>query len=177
MTVVKLGDSRNAIAMPRAISIPKIGRLHGKAFPKHTRCSTIDRNRRAKRNHNSRRNFLENMNNRGVPIVFEETTLVQITFPTTLRRIEASNGIPIAWCFLADVGPDFQEGQKHLKMLELIMLSWALTFLVLALVAALFGFGGIAAGAAGIAKILFFLFLVLFAVSLIANVTRGRSSI
>ena len=59
--------------------------------------------------------------------------------------------------------------------LELIMLSWALTFLVLALVAALFGFGGIAAGAASIAKILFFLFLVLFVVSLIANVTRGRN--
>ena len=41
------------------------------------------------------------------------------------------------------------------------MLSWALTFLVLALIAAMFGFGGIAAGAASIAKILFFLFLVL----------------
>jgi uncharacterized membrane protein YtjA (UPF0391 family) len=55
------------------------------------------------------------------------------------------------------------------------MLSWAFTFLVLALIAALFGFGGIAAGAASIAKVLFFLFLVLFAVSLIVNVTRGRN--
>ena len=61
------------------------------------------------------------------------------------------------------------------RILESIMLSWALTFLVLALIAALFGFGGIAAGAASIAKILFFLFLVLFVVSLIANVTRGRN--
>ena len=61
------------------------------------------------------------------------------------------------------------------RTLESIMLSWALTFLVLALIAALFGFGGIAAGAASIAKILFFLFLVLFVVSLIANVTRGRN--
>ena len=117
------------------------------------------------------------MNNRGIPIVLDETTPVQINFPTALHRIAASNGIPIASCVLAEVGPDFQEGQKHLKMLEFIMLSWALTFLVLALVAALFGFGGIAAGAAGIAKILFFLFVVLFAVSLIANVTRSRSSI
>jgi uncharacterized membrane protein YtjA (UPF0391 family) len=54
------------------------------------------------------------------------------------------------------------------------MLRWALIFFVLALVAALFGFGGIAAGAAGIAKILFFAFLILAAVSVVANLSRGR---
>jgi uncharacterized membrane protein YtjA (UPF0391 family) len=47
------------------------------------------------------------------------------------------------------------------------MLQWAVTFLVIALVAALFGFGGIAGTAAGFAKILFFLFLVMFVVALI----------
>ena len=47
------------------------------------------------------------------------------------------------------------------------MLHYALVFLVIALVAALFGFSGIYVAAAGIAKILFFLFLVLFVVSLI----------
>ncbi|XZE33159.1 DUF1328 domain-containing protein [Pirellulaceae bacterium SH501] len=57
------------------------------------------------------------------------------------------------------------------------MLSWALSFLVLALIAAAFGFGGIAASAAGIAKILFFVFIVLFALSLIANLTNGRSPV
>ena len=40
------------------------------------------------------------------------------------------------------------------------MLGWAVTFLIIALVAAVFGFGGIAAASAGIAKVLFFLFLV-----------------
>lgn len=55
------------------------------------------------------------------------------------------------------------------------MLSWALTFLVLALIAAMFGFGGIAAGATSIAKILFFLFLVMFIVSLVGNAMRGRN--
>jgi uncharacterized membrane protein YtjA (UPF0391 family) len=39
------------------------------------------------------------------------------------------------------------------------MLSWALGFFIVAVVAAVFGFGGIAAGAATIAKILFFIFL------------------
>jgi uncharacterized membrane protein YtjA (UPF0391 family) len=56
-----------------------------------------------------------------------------------------------------------------------IMLSWALTFFVLAIIAAIFGFGGIASGAASIAKILFVLFIVLFIVSMIANAVRGRS--
>lgn len=55
------------------------------------------------------------------------------------------------------------------------MLSWALTFLVLALIAAVLGFGGLAANAAWIAQILFAVFLVLFVVSLIANAVRGRS--
>jgi len=55
-----------------------------------------------------------------------------------------------------------------------IMFSWALTFFVLALLAAILGFGGIAAGAASIGKVLFFMFLVLFVVSLIMNVVRGR---
>ena len=41
------------------------------------------------------------------------------------------------------------------------MLSWAITFLVIALIAAVLGFGGIAGAAVGIAKILFFVFLVL----------------
>lgn len=48
------------------------------------------------------------------------------------------------------------------------MLSWALTFLVIALIAAALGFGGVAGTATGIAKILFFVFLILFVISLIA---------
>lgn len=52
------------------------------------------------------------------------------------------------------------------------MLHYAAVFFVIALVAALFGFGGIAAGAAEIAKVLFFIFLVLFVVSLIVGLFR-----
>ncbi len=47
------------------------------------------------------------------------------------------------------------------------MLRWTVTFLVIALIAALFGFTGIAVGAASIAKVLFYLFLILFVVSLL----------
>ena len=52
------------------------------------------------------------------------------------------------------------------------MLYWALVFFIVAVVAAIFGFGGIAAGAVTIAKILFFLFLVLFVISLLVGLGR-----
>lgn len=55
------------------------------------------------------------------------------------------------------------------------MLGWALAFFLIAIVAAVFGFGGIAAGAAAIAKILFFVFLVLFVLSLIFGLARRGS--
>lgn len=53
-----------------------------------------------------------------------------------------------------------------------LMLRWTLTFLIIALVAAVFGFTGIAAGAAEIAKIIFYIFLVFFVISLIAGAFR-----
>jgi uncharacterized membrane protein YtjA (UPF0391 family) len=52
------------------------------------------------------------------------------------------------------------------------MLYWALLFLIVALIAALFGFGGIAAGAVTIAQWLFFIFVILFLVSLILGLVR-----
>ena len=54
------------------------------------------------------------------------------------------------------------------------MLSWALIFLVVALIAGLLGFTSIAGAAVGIAKILFFVFLVLFVVSAVMHMVRGR---
>ena len=41
------------------------------------------------------------------------------------------------------------------------MLHYAVVFFIIAIIAAVLGFGGIAAGAAGIAKVLFFVFLIL----------------
>jgi uncharacterized membrane protein YtjA (UPF0391 family) len=50
-----------------------------------------------------------------------------------------------------------------------IMLSWALTFLVVALIAAVLGFGGLAGEAAWVAHVLFVVFLILFLVSAISG--------
>ena len=52
------------------------------------------------------------------------------------------------------------------------MLRWALAFFIVALIAAIFGFGGIAVAAAGIAKILFFIFVVLFLLALVGGMVR-----
>jgi len=49
------------------------------------------------------------------------------------------------------------------------MLRWSLLFLVIALIAALFGFGIVEGYSLLAAKILFFVFLVLFVVSLITG--------
>ena len=52
------------------------------------------------------------------------------------------------------------------------MLHYTVVFLVIALSAAVFGFGGIAAGAVGIAKILFFIFAVMAIVSFFVGRSR-----
>jgi uncharacterized membrane protein YtjA (UPF0391 family) len=67
-------------------------------------------------------------------------------------------------------------GKNHLQRGG-TMLYWALLFLIVAIIAAVFGFGGIALAAAGIAKILFFIFLVLFVITLITHLGRRGSNI
>jgi uncharacterized membrane protein YtjA (UPF0391 family) len=55
------------------------------------------------------------------------------------------------------------------------MLGWALTFLVIALIAAVLGFGGIAGFAVEIAKIIFVVAIILFVISAVVALIRGRS--
>jgi uncharacterized membrane protein YtjA (UPF0391 family) len=55
------------------------------------------------------------------------------------------------------------------------MLYWALVFLIVALIAAVFGFGGVASVSVGAAQILFFIFIVLFGIALIAQFLNDRS--
>jgi uncharacterized membrane protein YtjA (UPF0391 family) len=56
------------------------------------------------------------------------------------------------------------------------MLGWSLAFFIIAIIAAVFGFGGIASGASDIARICFFFFVVAFVASLIWNLVTGRRS-
>ena len=57
------------------------------------------------------------------------------------------------------------------------MLYYAVVFFVIAIVAAVMGFGGIASGAESIARLLFGLFLILFLVSLIMGLFRRPGSL
>lgn len=56
------------------------------------------------------------------------------------------------------------------------MFKWALIFAVIALAAAVLGFGGIAGASAGIAKILFFVGLALVALFVILGAMAGRKA-
>ncbi|HWJ99094.1 MAG TPA: DUF1328 domain-containing protein [Xanthobacteraceae bacterium] len=56
------------------------------------------------------------------------------------------------------------------------MLSWAVTFLVIALIAGVLGFGGIAIVSVELAKIVFFIAIALFLISAIAGMMRGRGA-
>ena len=62
--------------------------------------------------------------------------------------------------------------RQDLKPQENAMLRYAVIFFIIALVAALFGFGGIAASAAGIAQLLFYGFLLLAVIGLIVGLVR-----
>lgn len=52
------------------------------------------------------------------------------------------------------------------------LLGWTLVFLVLAIIAAIFGFGVLASAAAGIAKVLFFIFIAVFIITLVMRLAK-----
>lgn len=54
------------------------------------------------------------------------------------------------------------------------MLRYAVIFLVIALIAAVLGFGGIAAGAVDIAKILFFVFIAIAVITFIVSLINKK---
>ena len=53
-----------------------------------------------------------------------------------------------------------------------MLLKWALVFMVVAIVAAIFGFTGISEGAVGIAKVLFVVFLVIFVILFVMSFVK-----
>jgi uncharacterized membrane protein YtjA (UPF0391 family) len=55
------------------------------------------------------------------------------------------------------------------------MFGWAVTFLIVALIAAVLGFGGIAGVAIELAKIVFFVAIVLFLIAAVVGLFRGRT--
>jgi uncharacterized membrane protein YtjA (UPF0391 family) len=66
---------------------------------------------------------------------------------------------------------------RILKSGVTVMLSWVVTFLIVALVAGILGFGGIAGVSIEIAKTIFFIAVVLFLVSAVVGLARGRTRV
>jgi uncharacterized membrane protein YtjA (UPF0391 family) len=57
------------------------------------------------------------------------------------------------------------------------MFGWVVTFLIVALIAGILGFGGVAGASIEIAKIIFFVAVVLFLISAVVGLARGRSQV
>jgi uncharacterized membrane protein YtjA (UPF0391 family) len=57
------------------------------------------------------------------------------------------------------------------------MFSWVVTFLVIALIAGVLGFGGVAGASIEIAKAIFFIAIVLFLISAVVGLVRGRTRV
>jgi uncharacterized membrane protein YtjA (UPF0391 family) len=60
---------------------------------------------------------------------------------------------------------------------ERVMLGWVVTFLIVALIAGILGFGSVAGASIEIAKIIFFIAVVLFLVSAVVGLARGRTQV
>jgi len=60
------------------------------------------------------------------------------------------------------------------EIVESAMLNWIITFFLMAVIAAVFGFGGLAGTFANIAQSLAVIFVILFIASLIYGVITGR---
>jgi uncharacterized membrane protein YtjA (UPF0391 family) len=82
-------------------------------------------------------------------------------------------------------GPDYFSSNRRGRLWSreskpnrgLIMLSWVVTFLVVALIAGILGFGGIAGVSIEIAKAIFFIAILLFLVSAVVGLARGRTRV
>ena len=57
------------------------------------------------------------------------------------------------------------------------MLGWVVTFLIIALIAGILGFGGVAGASIEIAKVIFFIAVVLFLISAVVGLARGRTRV
>jgi uncharacterized membrane protein YtjA (UPF0391 family) len=68
-----------------------------------------------------------------------------------------------------------RRASARVKVAELFMLSWVVTFLIIALIAGILGFGGIAGVSIEIAKAIFFIAVVLFIISAVVGLARGRT--
>ena len=104
--------------------------------------------------------------------------LTASTLQTIASPLEQRNSFAVAQESFAraiDVSNDVDLNATCLRWKSMSLLKWALIFLVISLVAALFGFTGISAASADIARVLFYIFVIIFLVLLVLGLTIFRS--
>jgi len=98
--------------------------------------------------------------------VRDATTAIRLTI-----WIASQFEVPLDGTFGA-IDVDRRRVSRHTPARGGTMLYYAVVFFIIALIAALFGFGGIATGAAAIAKILFVVFLIVALVTFLLSLAR-----
>jgi uncharacterized membrane protein YtjA (UPF0391 family) len=88
----------------------------------------------------------------------------------------AGTFVPAQDCF-SSRGTPGRDLKAEIANRGLVMLSWVVTFLIVALIAGILGFGGIAGVSIEIAKAIFFIAVVLCLISAVVGVARGRSRV
>ena len=72
---------------------------------------------------------------------------------------------------------DAPRSKPDIEKRILIILSWVVTFLIVALIAGVLGFGGVAGVSIEIAKTIFFIAVLLFLISAVVGLARGRTRV
>src|ERR1700733_7395267 len=71
----------------------------------------------------------------------------------------------------------FGRARRKERTEDRVMFGWVVTFLIVAVIAGILGFGGVAGASIEIAKIIFFVAVVLFLISAVVGLARGRSQV
>jgi uncharacterized membrane protein YtjA (UPF0391 family) len=80
-------------------------------------------------------------------------------------------------CFFSRCAAPSSQSSPEQQLRGRAMLSWVVTFLVVALIAGILGFGGIAGASVEIAKAIFFIAVILFLISAVVGLVRGRTNV
>jgi uncharacterized membrane protein YtjA (UPF0391 family) len=104
--------------------------------------------------------------------------LGSLFFARLLRPELPGTFVPSPDCFCSQSATiDSRCSKQKVETEVRVMLSWVVTFLVIALIAGILGFGGIAGASIEIAKVIFFIAVVLFLISAVVGLARGRTRV
>jgi uncharacterized membrane protein YtjA (UPF0391 family) len=105
-------------------------------------------------------------------------SLISRNFEGFLRREQPGTFVPASdyFCNSRDA-PGRADVETESEAKDRVMIGWVVTFLIVALIAGILGFGGVAGASIEMAKIIFFIAVVLFLISAVVGLVRGRTHV